>query len=402
VVEWDFFIAHRDADSVVAEQLATLLRPHARVFEDSMLPPGVDWDVLGRHQRSALITVVLVTAQGVPGVFYREEIATGLRLAQRDPDGHRVVPVLLEPVAVDDMPYGLMIKNAILAGGTVSLSTVAERLLYTLRDMPASRAPGPVEVAAATMALLSAIDEHLRGNVSDDGAAVTAVLDELNAGSAFTDQLRRHGLEPAVLLTFVREHARALEEWRRGDDGTAAAWLGPLREHLARAIESGGFPVPPLSAASVATTLRGTASADVREALARMVNPPRSTSLEIVLLNADSAAPVADGGSDPRRRLLSDVARRMCALPAADVHFGGPRVAARQIDDDGRGSPDLVDLWAGRRGVVRPGSSLGASLGRAIRHCAVPRPVRDESGGSPSGPNGGAHAAPGPWQAPRP
>jgi hypothetical protein len=102
--DWDFFIAHKDADSPDAESLAALLQPHARVLEDSMLAYGADWDVVGRFQHSARITVALVTASRNPEFFYREEISAGLRLAQRDPDSHRVVPVILDPPSDIDLP----------------------------------------------------------------------------------------------------------------------------------------------------------------------------------------------------------------------------------------------------------------------------------------------------------
>ena len=59
---WDCFVAHADADSPVAERLAELLRarqPAVRVFEDSMLPAGLPWNVLDQRLEASAVIVVL-------------------------------------------------------------------------------------------------------------------------------------------------------------------------------------------------------------------------------------------------------------------------------------------------------------------------------------------------------
>ncbi len=280
-----------------------------------MLAPGVDWDVVGRYQRSSRITVVLVTASNQPGFFYREEIVTGVRLAQRDPENHRVVPVVLDALTDVDMPYGLMIKNAVVAKRS-ELDVVARRLLQALADMPSPRQPGPAESAAATIELLSAVDDHFQGIRSEVGDVVETLLAELGDVN-FRRQSERHGLNPAVLLTASREHPNALRQWQRGDDGAASTHISRFSELLATAISAGLTDVPGAVAPAVASALSGHLTPDMLENLDLMLVPARSTSQEVVVFDRRGSGDVAVGSR------TSLVARRMASLPVIERRFGG-------------------------------------------------------------------------------
>jgi tetratricopeptide (TPR) repeat protein len=336
--DWDFFIAHKDADSPDAESLAALLRPHARVFEDSMLAYGADWDDVGRFQRSARITVALVTVSRNPGFFYREEIVTGLRLAQRDPDSHRVVPVILDPLSDIDLPYGLTIKNPIVSDRS-QFDVVVRRLLEALADMPPPRQPGPAETADAVIELLSAVDSWLRGNPSEIADVLESLLVELD-DVGFRRQAGLHGLHPAVVLAGTREHAGALQQWLRGFDGSASTSLHRFSELLATAVDEGRTHVASVVAPVVASTLRGHADADVLENLNAMLSPARSTSREVVVFEKRRAAEgVAIGGR------TSLVARRMTALPPDERRFVGREELLKDLVES-----DVVWI-SGRAGI---------------------------------------------------
>lgn len=134
--EWDFFLAHAEADSARAEELYDLVAGKARVFLDSRsLVLGDDWDrELAAAQRLSRVTVVLIS-QAVSAAYYqREEIAAALDRARRQPSEHRVVPVYLEPAAGGEVeiPYGLRLKQGLSLEREGSLEAVAARLVDLL------------------------------------------------------------------------------------------------------------------------------------------------------------------------------------------------------------------------------------------------------------------------------
>ena len=62
---WDFFLAHAGADKEAAEAVYELLRPHFKVFLDSLsLLPGDDWDrEIALAQSRSAVTLVLVSSR---------------------------------------------------------------------------------------------------------------------------------------------------------------------------------------------------------------------------------------------------------------------------------------------------------------------------------------------------
>ncbi|MGX7672021.1 toll/interleukin-1 receptor domain-containing protein [Plantactinospora sp. DSM 117369] len=133
---WDFFIAYATADRAAAEELYDLLSPPFRVFLDQRsLLPGDDWDSrLPAAQRSAAVTLVLISGGTDRAYYQREEIAQAVELSRREDGLHRVVPILLdESAGAAHLPYGLRLKQAVPVTDAGGLRQVAERLRDTLR-----------------------------------------------------------------------------------------------------------------------------------------------------------------------------------------------------------------------------------------------------------------------------
>src|SRR5215213_5066265 len=95
--QWDFFLAHAGDDLDVARNLKQKLDPPARAFlDDANVRLGDDWDeTLSEAQRSALISVIIVSPNTTKAHYEREEIATAIQMARQDPDTHRVIPVFV-------------------------------------------------------------------------------------------------------------------------------------------------------------------------------------------------------------------------------------------------------------------------------------------------------------------
>ncbi len=131
---WDIFLAHAGADSETAEELYELLAPHCKVFLDSRsLLLGDDWDrELASAQRSALVTVVLVSPNTGDAYYQREEIAAAISMARKDKDKHRVIPVFLDGEDTKDVPYGLRLKHGIRLSPDRGTKEVAAELLNLL------------------------------------------------------------------------------------------------------------------------------------------------------------------------------------------------------------------------------------------------------------------------------
>jgi hypothetical protein len=140
--KWDFFIAHASADKASAESLYEFIVPHARVFLDSRcLMLGDDWDrKLAEAQKSALVTVVLISSYTEQAYYQREEIAAAIALARQNEEAHRVVPVYLDDVAAssDVVPYGLRLKQGLTLSDDIRLDGVAESLLNLLQQLRGS------------------------------------------------------------------------------------------------------------------------------------------------------------------------------------------------------------------------------------------------------------------------
>jgi hypothetical protein len=138
--EWDFFIAHASADQGRAEELYALLYPSSRVFLDSRcLLLGDNWDAeLSKAQSRSRITIVLISSHTNDAYYEREEIATAIDMSRGDAGRHRVVPILLEDVGNEAVPYGLRRKHSITldARGMQAVAAALTDLLARLSGRP--------------------------------------------------------------------------------------------------------------------------------------------------------------------------------------------------------------------------------------------------------------------------
>jgi len=137
--DWDFFLAHAGDDLPVAQSLFLKLEPPAKVFLDAVSTlPGDDWDVtLPTAQRSALISVILVSSNTEKAYYQREEIAAALDMARSDPRTHLVVPVYVNAKQIprDQIPYGLRLKHSLYVPESGDLTETGQQLLRTLEVM---------------------------------------------------------------------------------------------------------------------------------------------------------------------------------------------------------------------------------------------------------------------------
>ncbi len=235
--------------------------------------------------------------------------------------------------------------------------------------------PGGAELARLTIDLLSAIDRTLTGapvDAGDLGQRVEDIVDEVvagapDSGAAFRARLRRNGLEPSVLLAWLPQHARAIAQWARDDDGSCSVLLVRLRLRMADAVENGRLPATVATVGHIAAALRGTpAHADYADRLAELVQPARSTVREFVLretggVGSPSSRPVsrdfprsrrAAVELDGRGRRLSHVARHMCTLKRADRYLTGRGRVVATLCAAITDTPDQPVAWiSGRPGI---------------------------------------------------
>jgi hypothetical protein len=167
---WDFFLAHAGADVAAAEELFDELRPHCRVFLDSRcLLPGDDWDrELAAAQAASRVSVVLLSENTDDAYYQREEIAAALEMARRNASAHRVVPLYLsDPRAAGGaMPYGLRLKQGLMATEPGSLAEAARRLvalLARLQDAPIGRQRVEASVRGLTRLTAGSANDRLEG-----------------------------------------------------------------------------------------------------------------------------------------------------------------------------------------------------------------------------------------------
>ncbi len=200
---WDFFIAYAAADKEMAEALYGELAPLAQVFLDSVcIVPGDNWDqALATAQHDSAVTVALVSAQASDAYYQGEEIANAIRMERNPTDRHRIVPILLpgSSSAGDELPYGLVRKQAIAMDVPDDLPEVARRLVAVLaesipRGVPAPlvedtpvQAAGVIGLGAAIAAMVIAVAnvEWLGNDLS--AALVLLCLPIASAGIAYAN-----------------------------------------------------------------------------------------------------------------------------------------------------------------------------------------------------------------------
>jgi hypothetical protein len=136
---WGFFIAHASIDKEAAESLYDFLIQHSTVFLDSRcLKLGDDWDLEIAHaQRQARATIVIISSQTEKAYYQREEIAAAIDMARRDKEKHRVIPIYLGEVDLNErgIPYGLRLKHSLYVKNKDDMVREAPKLLHLLADI---------------------------------------------------------------------------------------------------------------------------------------------------------------------------------------------------------------------------------------------------------------------------
>ncbi len=147
-IDYDFFIAHASADKAEAESLFGLLTGKARVFLDTKcLLPGDNWPAVIREaQRRSRVTLVLISDRTEQAFYEAEEIAVAIDLAGRT-RAHRVIPIYLSGLRLENVPYGLRQKHALEVSFSTSLEDIAESLPELQQPLPGEQVvpvqPGP-------------------------------------------------------------------------------------------------------------------------------------------------------------------------------------------------------------------------------------------------------------------
>lgn len=139
----DCFIAHAAADGAAAHALAAQLAGHRTAFLAGRDVAAGGWDqAIARAQHDAGATVVLLSRASPSAYYLMEEIATAVALHRRG--GHRIVPVALEPLAPEQVPYGLLRQQRVEHDGNWERTAQA---VVRLLDGPATPARPSAGVA---------------------------------------------------------------------------------------------------------------------------------------------------------------------------------------------------------------------------------------------------------------
>jgi hypothetical protein len=108
--KWDYFIIHSQADSEVVSKLHdALVDAGKRVFwHRAGIQPTDDWvKKLRAAQTETNCFIVLITKNLPSAHFAQDEILIAIDLHRKEPDRHRVLPVIMDDVTLP--PYGLAV-----------------------------------------------------------------------------------------------------------------------------------------------------------------------------------------------------------------------------------------------------------------------------------------------------
>ena len=138
---YDLFLAHASADKALTERLYdALVARGVRVFFDARcIPLGARWDrEIPRAQRSARITVVLVSRVFDQAWYLGDEIATAIAAAREEGRGHTVIPVFLDGMPDDPfaIPYGLRVVQGVDVPKVGGIDATADRLRDAVSGAP--------------------------------------------------------------------------------------------------------------------------------------------------------------------------------------------------------------------------------------------------------------------------
>ncbi|MEV8508402.1 TIR domain-containing protein [Actinoplanes sp. NPDC051475] len=352
-VSWDFFIAHPSADADLAQRLAADLRSSGTVFEDSMLPAGAAWDeALDAALRASRIIVALITQHTADSYYQRQEIALAVETVRREPARHRVVPVYVGAHDALSSYYSLATMTAIRLPDPHDLAAVVVALRHSLADLVGA-VPGPEEVAAEMLTVLTALDAVARGarppcdpatadtlsrylHVAIMSAAESAP-DPRGCAEWFLAHARSRGLDLRVLAPRVRDHEEAVRQWCEALTAAHPDWdvpsmLSDVATTLAQLLRRKPPELLSVEGCNLAARLltgheHPSGSWELPGALRRRLPSAPLPSREVQPYGDDlSPVPADDGmvrsaaGSPLARR---ELAAGMCRLPPADPLFSG-------------------------------------------------------------------------------
>lgn len=340
----DVFISHAGSRTAEAQRLRTLLQDAGfTAFEDTLLPPGVDWEtgVLPRLV-GATAFVVLISSDLRERRHVGDEIQRALALRHLDASRH-VVPVYLERVSLIDLDLGLGKLTAIDASAGDNLEDVAQQLAHALCDEDGNRrVPGPREAGGIDARVLRAFDDvalERRGNAIA-GEFIRFVEDAVRVAcrvgadpdtdeAALITVLRERGLDPRVLVPSHPDHVDAVRRWvtPQSETGLGVAArhdaLERLRIAISARIESFGPLI--LTRATRRRLARRLSSEppDVTRTelelylagMSAMLPALRPVTREAVRLESTDVRPTARSA---RGLSLRSIARMLCLLPPPD------------------------------------------------------------------------------------
>lgn len=109
-----------------------------RVFLDfRSLVAGDQWDdVIPSALARSRVTCVLISPATDGSWYLKEEVIQAIRRARSDKDTHRIIPVLLDNIKLDELPYGLSRLHGIRVGRGDTALDVARQIAAVLDDQP--------------------------------------------------------------------------------------------------------------------------------------------------------------------------------------------------------------------------------------------------------------------------
>ncbi|MFI6077247.1 NB-ARC domain-containing protein [Actinoplanes sp. NPDC051343] len=202
---------------------------------------------------------------------------------------------------------------------------------------------GPHEAALEATKVLMALDDSCQGlGKLDDvveslvGAAVRAGQHDEREDRELRDRLRVRGLDPRVLVPALAGHDEAWQRWTQPTPGAsgpvtvavATRLLGSLARALTDELKSPMF--AGLSSACRQYLREALLSTDspslpaFLSAMAAILPPPRSTSVEAVLVHSENgSSATAEPPATYYRREKASIAAQMCRLPDPDPYLTG-------------------------------------------------------------------------------
>lgn len=129
---WDIFIAHSAREKEMAQAIFNALAGYKVFLDFVCLKAGSDWDIsISEAQKQSKITLALISGDFNKAYYAREEVAAGIALSRKNPNYHQLIPIYLDEISTENIPYGLRLKHSIfLKRG--SINDLAEQIKKAL------------------------------------------------------------------------------------------------------------------------------------------------------------------------------------------------------------------------------------------------------------------------------